>query len=40
MLTSLFFADAQSFDGKIVIEVGAGRAVFSTSFLKTFSKRV
>ena len=29
-----FFADAQSFDGKIVIEVEAGRAVFNNQFLK------
>lgn len=29
-----FYADAQSVDGKIVIEVEAGRAVFNNQFLK------
>jgi len=29
-----FFADAQSYDGRIVIEVEAGRAVFNNQFLK------
>lgn len=29
-----FFADAQSYDGKIVLEVEAGRAVFNNQFLK------